>query len=669
MHIVALDGLVSMIKGMADRIGNELSLSKDASVDLEGCKAFWTMKCETYSDPNVWIPHVLKMRHIKRKLMVGVDHFNQDPKTGLEFLQGKHLLPEKLDPLCVASLFRYTAGLDKNLIGDFLGNHDEFCVQVLQEFARTFDFQGLNLDTALRLFLGTFRLPGESQKIQRSHNCCYVSGFLSHRTRRGLKTCDDGFLEIAKFSSSYNCDDVLDDLVVSLCKFTAHLTPLSVDDAILAFGEDTKARMAATTVFTMANWYGDYIRCGWKNILNCVLSFHKLGLLPARLISDAADDMELSSDIERAKPAPSPSSSLTSHTTPSGTTTRKSSGLMGQFSQLLSFDIEEPRLLPTEEQLAAHQLIRETIQSCYIDSIFTESKFLQSESLLQLIRSLILAASHLHNGTSPVEDEGAAVFCLDLLIAVTLNIRDRIMLIWQEVYEHISNVVQSTIMPCILLEKAVFGLLRICQRLLPYKENLTDELLKSLQLILKLDTRVADAYCEQITQELIHLVKAKAIHIKSHVGWRAIISLLSITAQHPEASRTGFEALAFIMSDGEHLLPSNYVLCVDAARQFAESRLGHVEWCVSALDMMAGSVVCLARWCSEAEIAVGQEAAMKVSQDIGEMWLRLVQGLRKVCLDHREQVRNHAILMLQRCMAGADVMCIPMLCGSNVLIW
>ena len=57
--------------------------------------------------------------------------------------------------------------MDKNLIGDFLGNHDEFCVQVLHEFARTFDFKDMMLDTALRLFLETFRLPGESQKIQR----------------------------------------------------------------------------------------------------------------------------------------------------------------------------------------------------------------------------------------------------------------------------------------------------------------------------------------------------------------------------------------------------------------------------------------------------------------------------------------------------------------------
>ncbi|KAJ4835386.1 hypothetical protein Tsubulata_010547 [Turnera subulata] len=786
MHIVALDGLISMIQGIADRAGNELPVPEDTTENPEGYKAFWTMKCENYEDPNCWVSYVRKMRHIKKNLMIGVDHFNRDPKKGLEYLQGIHLLPEKLDPHSVACLFRFAVGLDKNIIGDYLGSHDQFCIQVLHEFAGTFDFQGMNMDIALRIFLGTFRLPGESQKIQRvleafaeryyeqsphilankdaalllsyslimlntdQHNVQvkkkmteedfirnnrhinggkdlpreYLSelyrsiceneiqmipdqgsGFavmtsgrwinvmhkskittpfiicdsralldydmfsiLSDRTiaamsvvfdraeqEEVLQTCCDGFLAIAKIAACYHFDQVLDSLVVSLYKFTDSLNSYSVAEAILAFGEDNKARMAMITIFTIANRYGDYIRSAWKDILDCVLSFHKLGLLPARLASDAADDMEPSSDLERAKPAPSSLSTPTS----SGITPRKSSGLMGRFSQLLSFDVEEPRSLPTEEQLAADQHTRETIQSCHIDSIFSESKFLQAESLLRLVSSLIELASHLGNGTNALEDEGTAVFCLELLIAITLNNRDRIMLIWQGVYKHISDVVHSAIMPSTLVEKAVFGLLKICQRLLPYKENLTDELLKSLQLVLKLDARVADAYCEHITHEVMRLVKANATHIRSHAGWRTITSLLSITARHPEASEAGFETLAFIMSDGAHILPSNYILCVDAARQFAESRLGEVDRSLSALDLMAGSVVCLVRWSGEAKNVVGQEAAMKVNQDIAEMWQRLVQALRKVCVEQREEVRNHAILMLQRCMTAVDGLPLP----------
>ncbi|KAF8040462.1 hypothetical protein BT93_B2628 [Corymbia citriodora subsp. variegata] len=787
MHILALDGLIAVIQGMAERIANGSLSSEQAPVALDEYTPFWLVKCDDYGDPNHWVPFVRRRKYIKRRLMIGADHFNRDPKKGLEFLQGTHLLPDKLDPQSVACFFRYTAGLDKNLVGDFLGNHDEFCVQVLHEFAGTFDFQDMNLDTALRLFLETFRLPGESQKIQRVleafseryyeqspqilvnkdaalllsyslimlntdqhnvqvkkkmteddfirnnrhinggsdlprdflselyHSICkneirttpeQGSGFpemnpsrwidLMHKSKRTApfiisdsrayldhdmfaimsgptiaaisvvfdhaeheevyQTCIDGFLAVAKISACHHLEDVLDDLVVSLCKFTTLLNPSPVEEPVLAFGDDAKARMATITVFTIANRYGDYIRTGWRNILDCILRLHKLGLLPARVASDAADETEVSAEPGHGKPV---ANSLAAAHMPSMGTPRRSSGLMGRFSQLLSLDTEEPRSQPTEQQLAAHQRTLQTIQKCHIDSIFTESKFLQAESLLQLARALIWAAGRPQKGNSSPEDEDTAVFCLELLIAITLNNRDRIVLLWQGVYDHIANIVQSTVMPCALVEKAVFGLLRICQRLLPYKENLADELLRSMQLVLKLDARVADAYCEQITQEVSRLVKANATHIRSQMGWRTITSLLSITARHPEASEAGFDALLFIMSDGAHLLPANYVLCVDASRQFAESRVGQAERSVRALDLMSGSVDSLARWACEAREAMAEDEVAKMSLDIGEMWLRLVQGLRKVCLDQREEVRNHALLSLQRCLTGVDGIQLP----------
>ncbi|XP_073269990.1 ARF guanine-nucleotide exchange factor GNOM-like [Primulina huaijiensis] len=787
MHILALDGLIAVIQGMAERVGNGSLSSEPTPVYLEEYTPFWMVKCENFGDPDHWVPFARKKKYIKRRLMIGADHFNRDPKKGLEFLQGTHLLPEKLDPQSVACFFRYTAGLDKNLVGDFLGNHDEFCVQVLHEFAGTFDFKDMNLDTALRLFLETFRLPGESQKIQRvleafseryyeqspqilankdaalllsysiimlntdQHNIQvkkkmseedfirnnrHINGgndlpreFLSelyyaickneirttpeqgtgfaemtpsrwidlmHKSNKTspyimadsrayldhdmfaimsgptiaaisvvfdhaehedvYQTCIDGFLAVAKISACHHLEDILDDLVVSLCKFTTLLNPLSVEEPVLAFGDDAKARMATVTVFTIANRYGDFIRTGWRNILDCILRLHKLGLLPARVASDAADESEMSSDPVHGKPL---TSSLSAAHIQSIGTPRRSSGLMGRFSQLLSLDTEEPRSQPTEQQLAAHQRTLQTIQKCHIDSIFTESKFLHADSLLQLARALIWAAGRPQKGNSSPEDEDTAVFCLELLIAITLNNRDRIGLLWQGVYDHIANIVQSTVVACALVEKAVFGLLRICQRLLPYKENLADELLRSLQLVLKLDARVADQYCEQITLEVSRLVKANATHIRSPMGWRTITSLLSITARHPDASESGFEALSFIMSDGSHLSPANFVLCADAARQFAESRVGQTDRSVHAVELMVGSVSCLVRWAKDAREAMADVEAGKLCQDIGEMWLRLVQGLRKVCLDQREEVRNHALLSLQTCLTGVDDIFLP----------
>ncbi|XP_057769559.1 ARF guanine-nucleotide exchange factor GNOM-like [Salvia miltiorrhiza] len=786
MNTLALDGLIALVQGMAERIEHDSSSLGQAIPELEEYSSFWILRCDDYGEPLHWVPFVHSMKNIKRKLMTGVDHFNRDPKKGLEFLQGLKLLPDKLDARSVAFFFRYTVGLDKNLIGEFLGSHDEFCIQVLHEFARIFDFRNMNLDTALRVFLETFRLPGESQKIQRVleafsesyyeqssnilvnkdaalllsyslillntdqhnaqvkkkmseedfirnnrkinggndlprdflselyHSICEneirmvpdqggsaavltrshwiglthrakhtspyivsdsgshldydmfailsgpaiaaISVVLDHAEDEDVsQSCIDGFLAIAKLSASYNLGEVLDDLVISLCKFTTLLSPSFNEKSILYFADDIKAKMATVAVFTIANRYSDSIRSGWRNILDCILSLHKIGLLPARLASDATDELESSTDNGQVKT----SATYSPVAQVPATIPRKSSGLMSRFSLLLSLDAEEPAPQPSEEQLAARQRTLQTIQNCHIDSIFAESKFLQAESLSQLVRALVMSAGRPLKGNSSSEDEDTAVFCLELLIAITLNNRDRIMLLWQNVYEHIANVVQSTVMPCTLVEKAVFGLLRICQRLLPYKENLTDELLKSLQLVLKLDARVADAYCEQITQEVMHLVKANAMQIRSHMGWRTIISLVSITARHPEAAESGFETLSYIMSEGAHLSPANYVLCVNAARQFAESRVGNVDRSVKSLDLMSGSVVCLVTWFYQTKEAVGEETAVKMSQDILEMWMRLVQGLRKVCVDQREEVRNHAIVLLQRCLTGVDGISIP----------
>ncbi|XP_021762168.1 ARF guanine-nucleotide exchange factor GNOM-like [Chenopodium quinoa] len=781
MHILALEGLIAVIQGMAERASVEHVGLGNTGITVEEYKPFWLFKCDSYEEPCHWVPFLRQTKYIKRRLMAGADHFNRDPKKGLEFLQSTHLLPGKLDAQSVACFLRYTAGLDKNIVGDFLGNHEEFSVQVLNEFAQTFDFKGMSMDTALRIFLETFRLPGEAQKIQRVleafsaryyeqsphilankdaalllsysiillntdlhnsqvkkkmtvedfiRNNRHINGgndlpreLLSELYRSICKDeiritpeqgsgscemrqshwidlmqksqntspyiaaaykpyldddmfaivagptvaaisvvfdhaededvyqlCTDGFLAAAKIAAYLHLDSVLDDIVISLCKFTTLLNPSYLEEFLLAYSNDTRARMSTIAVFTIANSYGDCIRTGWQNILNCILRFYEFGFLSAFAVCDAADEPVFSATPGHVKPLANSSSSPHIQTS---VAPKKPSGLMGRFSQLLSFETEEPISQPSEEELAAQQCTKEIVQKCQINNIFTESKFLQADSLMHLVCAIV-AAEQIQTESGYPEDEANATFCLDLLIAVTLNNRDRISLLWKSVYEHISNIVQSTMAPCVLVEKAVFGLLRICQRLLPYKEDLVDELLRSLQLVLKLDARVADAYCEQITQEVGQLVKTNANRIRSQIGWRIILSLLAITARHPEASEAGFETLSFIMSEGAHLLPSNFVLCIDGARQFAESRVGEVERSVHALDLMSGSLTCLVRWALESQEITNEDDAAMLFQDIGEMWFRLVQGLKKLCLDDREAVRNHALLSLQKCLSGAQ---------------
>lgn len=54
-----------------------------------------------------------------------------------------------------------------------------------------------------------------------------------------LQQCMAGFLAVAKISAAHHMEDVFDNLVVSLCKFT---TLIGNDKAAVAFGENTKVR-------------------------------------------------------------------------------------------------------------------------------------------------------------------------------------------------------------------------------------------------------------------------------------------------------------------------------------------------------------------------------------------------------------------------------------------
>ncbi|KDO34932.1 hypothetical protein SPRG_00994 [Saprolegnia parasitica CBS 223.65] len=68
---------------------------------------------------------------------------------------------------CVALFLRHTKGLDKDKIGEYLGSDDAFCLRVLREFSQCFSFVEKPFEACLRTYIGAFRLPGESQKIDR----------------------------------------------------------------------------------------------------------------------------------------------------------------------------------------------------------------------------------------------------------------------------------------------------------------------------------------------------------------------------------------------------------------------------------------------------------------------------------------------------------------------
>ncbi|KAG4205566.1 hypothetical protein ERO13_A04G111200v2 [Gossypium hirsutum] len=105
-------------------------------------------------------------RAYKIELQKGVQLFNKKPSKGIEFLIKTKKVGKS--PEEVASfLKKNTAGLNETMIGDYLGEREEFALRVMHAYVDSFNFKSIDFGEAIRFFLSGFRLPGEAQKIDR----------------------------------------------------------------------------------------------------------------------------------------------------------------------------------------------------------------------------------------------------------------------------------------------------------------------------------------------------------------------------------------------------------------------------------------------------------------------------------------------------------------------
>ncbi|OMP00577.1 SEC7-like protein [Corchorus olitorius] len=104
-------------------------------------------------------------RAYKLELQEGISLFNRKPKKGIEFLIKANKVGDS--PEEIAAFLKNASGLNKTLIGDYLGEREDLSLKVMHAYVDSFDFQGMEFDEAIRAFLQGFRLPGEAQKIDR----------------------------------------------------------------------------------------------------------------------------------------------------------------------------------------------------------------------------------------------------------------------------------------------------------------------------------------------------------------------------------------------------------------------------------------------------------------------------------------------------------------------
>ncbi|KAF0992082.1 hypothetical protein HZS_5004 [Henneguya salminicola] len=100
---------------------------------------------------------------LKKHYNSGISILNSNLSKGIEYYKNKGIFPrENYEPI-LAQMFKYDKNVDRKLVGESIGNRKY--LSLLDAYVRLFDVADTRIDQALRFFLESFRISGESPVI------------------------------------------------------------------------------------------------------------------------------------------------------------------------------------------------------------------------------------------------------------------------------------------------------------------------------------------------------------------------------------------------------------------------------------------------------------------------------------------------------------------------
>lgn len=145
--------------------GNESSTTVDHINNFIGPVARGTLKSALSIEGILTPEQITVLKEKKRVLSQGTELFNNRAEKGIQYLQENGVLNPVLDPREVAHFLRENSYLDKKQIGEYISKKKNVESKILEHFVKSFDFSNMRIDMALRIYLETFRLPGEAPLI------------------------------------------------------------------------------------------------------------------------------------------------------------------------------------------------------------------------------------------------------------------------------------------------------------------------------------------------------------------------------------------------------------------------------------------------------------------------------------------------------------------------
>eukprot|EP00090_Calanus_glacialis_P001547 TRINITY_DN11122_c0_g1_i1.p1 TRINITY_DN11122_c0_g1~~TRINITY_DN11122_c0_g1_i1.p1 ORF type:complete len:1921 (+),score=712.97 TRINITY_DN11122_c0_g1_i1:73-5835(+) len=332
-----------------------------------------------------------------------------------------------------------------------------------------------------------------------------------------LRRALDGFSKCAMIAAHYAMSDVLDNLIISLTKFTMLVnTTETAENFKIMYGANNKALLATRAVFSLTHKYGDILREGWRNLTECLLQLFKCQLLPKTMM-EGEDYIEAGGRVD-----------LFREELPRE---KEDSGLINSLVSFIVASSEVPRELSQEEEDCVENA-RKTVAECHPEHLLQESKFLLTESLQELVKFLIAGSVLDHTDTRDVAvtSEHDALFYLELITRITIANRDRVGAIWRGVCDHLHRMISAsarTLDTQFQLERAVTSLVRLGVRL-ARKEELASTVVQSLRILLAIKPGSILHVSKQVSYGLHELLRNNAANIHSKEDWNVIFTLLEV---------------------------------------------------------------------------------------------------------------------------------------------
>lgn len=348
-----------------------------------------------------------------------------------------------------------------------------------------------------------------------------------------------GFMKCALISSYFNLNEDFDAVILTLCKFSTLLNYAGDVHEItttVTFAQNHKAQEALKCVFTLVHDYGDCMREGWKNVLEVVVTLFRLKLVPKSLM-EVEDFCDPSGKV------------VLIHEKPQLPKTES-----GIFSSLYSYLSNDSQRVPTYEEQELIKKAKKVIKDCQIDQMIVESKFLQFESLQELIKAFILFLRPPDGHKTIVlypYPQDQIVFLMEVMVKILIQNRDRLLHLWNDSRDAIYLLLMgsSTCGYDYLLIRTTIAILKLAIYLMR-NEELCPTVLQSLNMLLMLKSKVIYRISKHISIGMYELLKTSAQNIHTESDWTIIFTILECVGAGAAPPECADELVPGAKSDG-----------------------------------------------------------------------------------------------------------------------